>query len=62
MDKTTQEVFDSILALDKDTLTEEQRGFLMARRSYFNDEQRARYKDLIADHEKTSKGGAKKGE
>lgn len=51
MDSTSQEMFNAIIAMDKDSLTKEQRGFLMARRSYMNDEQRKRYADMIKAHE-----------
>lgn len=51
MDHESQVMFDEIIALDKDALSEEQKGFLMARRSYFNDEQRKRYADMIKLHE-----------
>lgn len=51
MDPKTQEMFDTIIAMDQDSLTNEQKGFLMARRSYFNDEQRKRYADMIKLHE-----------
>lgn len=56
MDKDSQAIFDSILAMDKANLSTEQLGFLMARRSYMNDEQRKRYADEIKAHE----GGLKK--
>jgi hypothetical protein len=51
MDKETQEIFDTILAGDKETLNSEQLGFIMARRSYMNDEQRKRFKKEIDLHE-----------
>lgn len=51
MDAKTQELFDIIVSMDKDTLSDDQKGFLMARRSYMNDEQRKRYADMIKLHE-----------
>lgn len=51
MDTTSQELFDRIIQMDKDSLTREQLGFLMARRGYMNDEQRKRYADVIKKHE-----------
>lgn len=51
MDAQSQEMFDNIIAMDKDTLTVDQKAFLMARRDYFNDEQRERYADMIEEHE-----------
>lgn len=44
-------MFNAIIAMDKDSLTREQLGFLMARRGYMNDEQRKRYADFIKKHE-----------
>lgn len=51
MDTQSKELFDSLVAMDKEALTTEQKAFLMARRPYFNDEQRKRYADLIEEHE-----------
>lgn len=51
MDQITKETLETILAKDKDALSEEERQFLMARRSYLNDEQRERYADMIEAHE-----------
>lgn len=51
MDSQSQEMFNGLLALDKDSLSLEQKQFLMARRPYFNDEQRKRYADIIKQHE-----------
>ncbi len=51
MDKQSQEMFDAIVAMDQEVLNDEQKGFLMARRGYFNDEQRKRYADMIKLHE-----------
>ena len=47
MDSKSQEMFDTIIAMDQDALTDEQKGFLMARRDYFNDEQRKRYAPMV---------------
>jgi hypothetical protein len=52
MDTKSQELFDKIISMDQETLTDEQKGFLMARRDYMNDEQRKRYADMIELHEK----------
>lgn len=52
MDQQSQEILEVILGKDKDRLSTEELGFLMARRGYLNDEQRARYADLINKHEK----------
>lgn len=52
MDTQSQAVFDEILKKDKDSLSMDEIGFLMARRSYLNDADRARYADLIKKHEK----------
>lgn len=51
MDTQTQEMFDTIVAMDKDNLTKEQLGFLMARRDYMNDALKARYASEIKLHE-----------
>lgn len=51
MDQKSQEMFDEILSLDQETLNDEQKGFLMARRGYFNDEQKKRYAEMIKLHE-----------
>lgn len=60
MDTQTQEMFDTIIAQDKDTLNVQQQEFLMARREYMNDAQRERYADMIKAHEAGIKKGAKK--
>lgn len=57
MDAESQKTLDVILSMDKDSLTEDQKGFLLARRSYLNDEQRKRYADLIEAHEDAVKKG-----
>lgn len=51
MDSKSQEIFDELLAMDKDSLSLEQKQFLMARRGYFNDEDKKRYADIIKLHE-----------
>lgn len=57
MDADSQKIFDEILLKDQDSLSEGEVQFLMARRSYLNDEQRKRYASLIAAHEKAVKSG-----
>lgn len=52
MDEQAKEILATILEKDKERLSTEELGFLMARRSYLNDEQRSRYADLIKKHEK----------
>lgn len=51
MDQETQAMFDQIVEMDQNSLDDTQKGFLMARRSYMNDEQRKRYADMIKLHE-----------
>lgn len=51
MDKQSQEMFDSLIEMDKDSLSEEQLAFLMARRPYMNDVQRTRFVKEIKLHE-----------
>jgi hypothetical protein len=51
MDEKTKEIFDEILAMDQNELNDDQKGFLMARRGYFNDEQKKRYADMVKAHE-----------
>lgn len=51
MDSQTQEMFDQLKAMDQESLNIEQKRFLMARRDYFNDEDRKRYADMIKLHE-----------
>lgn len=51
MDKLSQETFDAIIEMDKDSLTEDQLAFLMARRPYMNDVQRTRFAKEIKLHE-----------
>ena len=51
MDKLSQEMFDSLIEMDKDSLSEEQLAFLMARRPYMNDVQRTRFAKEIKLHE-----------
>jgi hypothetical protein len=52
MDTQSKEMLEAILAKSKDSLSTEELGFLMARRSYLNDADTARYADLIKKHEK----------
>ena len=59
MDQLSQDTLAEILKLDKSSLSEDQKGFLLARRSYLNDSDRARYQDLIDAHEDGLKEGAK---
>lgn len=51
MDQTSQAMFDQLIQMDQESLNDEQKGFLMARRGYFNDEQRKRYSKMIELHE-----------
>lgn len=51
MDNKSQEMFDALIAMDQESLNDEQKGFLMARRGYFNDEQKKRYAGMIKLHE-----------
>ena len=51
MDTQSQELFDRIISMDQELLTADQKGFLMARREYFNDEQKKRYASMIEEHE-----------
>lgn len=62
MDAKSQEIFDEIIKIDQAGLSEDQKAFLMARRSYLNDEQRKRYADLIKSHEKGELLAPKKGQ
>lgn len=59
MDQKSQEVFDQLIAMDQESLNDDQKGFLMARRGYFNDEQRKRYSKMIEAHEKGTLFGKK---
>lgn len=45
-------MFETILAKDQASLTDDEKGFLMARRSYMNDDQKKRYAEMIDLHEK----------
>ena len=47
----TQEVLNFILSLDIEELSDDQKEFLMARRSYLNAEQKTKYSKLIKLHE-----------
>lgn len=50
LDTQSQAMFDDILSRDQETLSIEEKRFLMARRDYFNDEQKKRYADMIKLH------------
>lgn len=52
MDEKSKEILQAILEADKDTLSKEQLGFVMARRGYLNDEQKKRFEKEIKLHEK----------
>lgn len=52
MDTTTKETLDVILSRDKNTLSREELGFVMARRSYLNDVDQKRFAEEIKLHEK----------
>lgn len=51
MDEKSQETFNEILRKDQESLSTEEREFLMARRSYLNDADRKRFADIIEEHE-----------
>lgn len=51
MDKTSQEQFDLLVVQEPESLSTEQLGFLMARRSYMNAEQKKRFANEIELHE-----------
>ncbi len=51
MDAESTKILNEILAGDKDTMSEEAMHFVMARRSYLNDEQRKRFEKEIKLHE-----------
>lgn len=51
MDPDSQVIFDQIIAMDQEAMTDDQKAFLMARRPYFNDEQKKRYADMIKSFE-----------
>ena len=51
MDTQSQEILAEILKMDKANLNDEQLAFVMARRSYLNDADRARFEDEIKLHE-----------
>lgn len=44
-------MLEAILKMDKNSLSDDQLGFVMARRSYLNDADRARFADEIKAHE-----------
>lgn len=62
MDQKSQEMLEEILKRDKTSLDEVQTAFLRARRSYLNDEQRARFSDLLEGLDEAPKKKAKKEE
>lgn len=62
MDAKSQETLAVILSKDKDTLLESEVQFLMARRSYLNDEDKKRYADLIKAHESGKKASGSAGD
>lgn len=51
MDTFSQETLAEILKMDKANLTEDQLAFVMARRSYLNDADQARFAEEIKLHE-----------
>lgn len=51
MDQASKEILEEILRKDKNSITEGEKQFLLARRGYLNDEQRERFADLIEAHE-----------
>jgi hypothetical protein len=59
MNPEAVEMLETLLKMDKSMLNEEQAGFIRARRSYLNDEQRARFADIIGEEKPAKK---KKGE
>lgn len=52
MDTQTKETLEVILSKDKNTLSREELGFVMARRSYLNDVDQKRFAEEIKLHEK----------
>ncbi len=51
MDEESKKMLEVIMSKSQEDLSTEERGFLMARRSYLNDEQKKRYADMIEEHE-----------
>lgn len=49
MDEQSQKVFDEIVAKEPNALTEADIGFLKARRSYLSEEQRSKFKEVLAE-------------
>tara|TARA_B100000508_G_scaffold138892_1_gene135840 strand:+ start:203 stop:505 length:303 start_codon:yes stop_codon:yes gene_type:complete len=49
LDTQSKETLEVILAKDKTSLTEDERRFLRARRSYLNDEQTERFAKILGD-------------
>jgi hypothetical protein len=50
MDAKSKEMLDEILAKEPAAMTDADKGFLRARRSYLNEEQKAVYAEVLADH------------
>lgn len=48
LDPKSQEMLNTILGKDKAVLSDEEKGFLIGRRGYLNEEQYARYADIFA--------------
>ena len=61
LDTQSKETLDIILSKDQASLSTEEEAFLLARRSYLNDEQLKRYASLIKAHEAAVKAGKKRG-
>jgi len=59
LDAKTQEVLNIILKKGKDSLSADEIGFLMARRSYLSDTERENYKGFFKDQEAGGKKGKK---
>lgn len=49
MDELSKVRLSEIIAMDKNDLTQEHIDFLKARRTYLNDEQRARFAEFLAE-------------
>lgn len=47
MNPEAKEILDTILAKDQSSLTDEERGFLRARRAYLNDADTKRFADIL---------------
>jgi hypothetical protein len=57
MNPEAVEMLEKILKMDKSMLNEEQIGFIRARQSYLNDEQRERFADILKDKQAKKKEG-----